>query len=340
MSNRLTKDEAIELFKAGKVEEWNQWRQKASICQSQDDLKNALDARKIDLSRTDFSGQKLDNINLMYCQLDSSKFIGTSLRGANFDHANCTEACFDNADLTGSTLTRIIVDKASFVGTKLVKANLSDTNCEGTDFTGADFTQSTISGTLLNATLSNCRGLFGRNHGIINEKSERHIETIKFFSNDLVDWERIRFLGSFPFFGVSNIAIVLIITYAHFARWWNEQLYAIHAQLTEHPIVDQWIMHLKHLPIPAHFGRLLAAFMLLFIGSSIFKLFCPPIVKEYNQTRWEIELDKSKIEYRSAMYSHFRLRYICSICYAIGGGYVFSYLAWQVIKTLYFICTN
>ena len=100
----MNRDEALELLKAGEVEEWNRWRE---------------------------SGETIPD-------LSHANLIDAKLTRANLSGANLHDADLSSADLLGASLSGADLSSANFSGANLSDANLSDARCSNTVFVSVD----------------------------------------------------------------------------------------------------------------------------------------------------------------------------------------------------------
>ena len=240
--------------------------------------------------------------------------------GSNLNHASLLEA-----DLNGAHLLSASLAKARLVGTRLNNAVLNKAN----------LAQANIQ----NARLIGTKGLFGSNRAV-NMVTVENVESAVFAHNrDKVPWSSpfLRSIGTLRLFGISNAAWIGIILYAAGVRWYNRGLTAMQEWAGGEQ--GAWVQQLPSLPTSPWLGWQLIMLVVLAIGATLYLALCPDLVKENTETKWTRELKEPLIEYRSAMYSQTIGRYLCLVCYAIGGGYTLVYLAWRVlvaIKTLLF----
>lgn len=116
-------ENAVELLKAGRPEEWNEVR-----------IRNpdwTPDLTKIDLSgqtlpQTNFSSLRLDSADLSRANLDGCRFDGASLAGAKLAMASLLGASFHSANLKGADLADARIERTSFVDADLSGTVLAD----------------------------------------------------------------------------------------------------------------------------------------------------------------------------------------------------------------------
>jgi HJR/Mrr/RecB family endonuclease len=109
-------DNAEELLKSGRPEEWNALRLLNPNWQpilTSRKLTNlnlpGVDFRRAKLDESDLSMSVLDDADFSMASLKSVNFSGTSLQGANLDHADLTQGNLDGAVMDGASLKGTIL---------------------------------------------------------------------------------------------------------------------------------------------------------------------------------------------------------------------------------------
>ena len=125
----MTKDEMVTMLGAGKVEEWNEWRDENIF-------------KAVDLYGTNLSGVNLSGANLSEANLARANLSGADLSGANLSLAELILANLREVNLSGTNLG----------GANLSDANLSGAILKGTNFNRADIVDVDLS----EATLTDC----------------------------------------------------------------------------------------------------------------------------------------------------------------------------------------
>jgi hypothetical protein len=71
-----------------------------------------------------------------------------------------------------------------------------------------------------------------------------------------------------------------------------------------------WLIQLANkvppLPFPNQAGVTLLALLLLAVGATIYRIFCPPEIQASSETRWVSELNQPLLTYRSLAYTSFK----------------------------------
>lgn len=97
------------------------------------DLQKTLAQRKADqrlnFQQCDFSGQKLDGLDLSNCDFSQSLFPNASLKNVNVSHSSLQNARLDGCSLRGSNLTDADLRSMSCRG-----SDLSNCDCRGANF--------------------------------------------------------------------------------------------------------------------------------------------------------------------------------------------------------------
>jgi hypothetical protein len=208
------------------------------------------------------------------------------------------------------------------------------------DLSRADLCRATLEDAYVFGTrLLRVRGLFGRDRagGLATVKEAEW--AVYGHKKDYAHWAILRLIGTLRIFGASYAGFIGITAYVSAIRWYNGQVGRWHAWAAQHQdgAVQHWAAKIPTLPVASHFGWMLAAIGLLVIASTIFAIFCPEPIKEATETRWTRELNQPLIEYRSTMYAGFWRRYICLVCFVVGGGYTARYLVWKGLAAIRFL---
>ncbi|MCI0487718.1 MAG: restriction endonuclease [Blastocatellia bacterium] len=118
---RFTPENAIELLKAGRPEEWNEVR---ILNPGWSPDLHSEDFRNLVLPSANFQNANLDKALFNQALLDGCDFYGASLKFTNFENASLVGARFDMAilehtNLKGALLDRASVEEAKFVETQI-----------------------------------------------------------------------------------------------------------------------------------------------------------------------------------------------------------------------------
>lgn len=308
-------------------------------------------------STTQFVNSRFLNVNISGCVLKRANF-----RAACIDHLEIRETKIlkgDFSDTTGSKLqvresqlqgchfdrTKIgFVDFAGtnkLVGTVFVNATLRKAEFTGADLTDADFSHAMLEdadlsgATVDHADFTGASGLFGRYTGILGGiRGERRARFGD--QKDRFTWEFLRKVGRIPLFGVSNLAIIIILLMVAGARWYNAQ---VEVWQTEPHItgLDQLLQNLHDIHLPWHLGVTLFAIVLLAAASGIYKYGCPEEIDQYSSTQWEIEHSRPLITYFSLSHSKKGWRRVSDRLYLLGIGWTVAYLAWRTAIAVHFL---
>lgn len=249
--------------------------------------------------------QKSQQLNLAGAQVQKSVFRLVFLYNIDAPSCDATKANFSSARINGS-LGSAKFSHATFYGASL-RADLN-----GATFVGAK---------------GLFEGIFRKQKADLagNDNAEHAIYARQ---GDLVNWTVLQWIGSIPIFAVSNVALVGIIVYAKMAEWFNARVDVVRDTSQPNEVLQSWLIHLGHVPIRPDLRYLLIAIFALAFGSGLYKIFCPKIIKEYSQTKWERELPPNfeVLEYRAAMYSAWLARYLSVVFYVLGGAYTIYYI--------------
>ena len=139
----MSREDAIAMLKAGKIEEWNEYRRahpgwqpylaaaKFTYAELSSANLSRADLRGANLSRADLSGAnlvdtELISANFFDANLNGAKLNGSKLREANLNGASLYGAKLRNADLTGADLVDADLRSADLSDASLSDADLSD----------------------------------------------------------------------------------------------------------------------------------------------------------------------------------------------------------------------
>jgi len=162
---RLTEEKsltgALQLLRAGKVEEFNRTKKEFSVLDLRgadltgSNLSNA-DLRGVNLSGADLNGTILTRANLRDSDLRAAEFRGADLYEATLSGANLANALLTGAFLSLAALRGADLSGASLIGANLTQADLRDANLTTTKVTGANLTGANLTGA--NLTGANLTG--------------------------------------------------------------------------------------------------------------------------------------------------------------------------------------
>jgi uncharacterized protein YjbI with pentapeptide repeats len=178
----MTRDEALELLRGGRIGDFNQRRQveeRSPIDLSHVDLANAalegVDLGRCDLRGADLSNAKMRHANLSDVLATNLNMSGTDLRESccrsadlqksQLDRANFKLSDLTRADLADSSLGEARLKYANLSGAKLyraslVKANLTNSKAGGAKLTNSNMRGASLSGAdLVSAELDHADGV-------------------------------------------------------------------------------------------------------------------------------------------------------------------------------------
>ena len=143
----MDRDEALEMLRAGKVKEWNEYREEHPAWQPElSDYRNRADLSGANLSRADLSRADLGNAYLRAVDLHKAYLISTNLGwadliGANLNRANFSGANLNRANLSGANLTNAILSEANLSRAILIGADLNKAPVGHTSFADVDLSE-------------------------------------------------------------------------------------------------------------------------------------------------------------------------------------------------------
>jgi hypothetical protein len=169
-------------------------------------------------------------------------------------------------------------------------------------------------------------------------------------------WDSLRSIGGLLVAGSTTLSVAAIVLYGRFREWYNNVLSPLHTsqnlvgqpELTSDQIDIISIMESMRetlktasltslpypLPMPTELLLLLLAFGLTALGSLLFFLRCPRLVKENSAVRWCREFKLPRLEYESANYSYPKMRLLIAALYAVGGAYLVGYTVFRASQVM------
>jgi uncharacterized protein YjbI with pentapeptide repeats len=297
-----------------------------------DALLEGVDLQQTSFVGADLRGARLNGANLQRANLKAD-LSGAYLNGANLHRASLQQANFERSVLADANLS-----EAKLIETRLCNANLGKANLYRAQLNKADLTDANLTGAcLLETQLS---GAILR--GVRGLQSVCHLETVSMGSENALyteqckrrwterycDWERLRTIGRLPLFGASYTALILIpIVFYGFDLYNNSvdtlQVWAREVLAsTEYPLhfAAEFVRdHIREQSIPALSFWLLVSTLLLAVASTLYTFRCPSIIKDFNQSQWCYELNRSLIHYWAYAWKERWARLVCGICFVLGG---------------------
>jgi hypothetical protein len=253
ISQRYDETHLAKLQKGSK--EWNAWRE-----QERSVIPNL---RKAPLAGAQLSDCNLSRADLAYADLReailvTSNLTNTMLNGADLTNARLFNAQLEAADLTGATLRGAILQGAQMERANLAHADLRDADLSRAWLESTEWSDTKLGNTSLD------RITFGGKHRSMHDGT--HL--LRLMGRDRwMNWGKLRGIGALPLFGASYIAfgaaLLLVQTIAFLNQYTGLSL-----------------------GIPERTRLLLISSVLLMIGTTIHKLFCPERVQTFSLTEW------------------------------------------------------
>lgn len=132
------------------------------------------------LVQRDFSGQKLNGLQICSLNFDTCCFDSCQLKKMQAERSNFSDCTFEKADLSGGSFIHVVAAGSNFSGANLSKCkfhncDLSNVNLAGADVSGTDFKSSDLRGvdlSICNATQAKsfAKALYDE-HTVIPEKN-------------------------------------------------------------------------------------------------------------------------------------------------------------------------
>jgi uncharacterized protein YjbI with pentapeptide repeats len=319
----MTEEEAVKLLRGGRdgVLEWNRRREagepvprlaKAAL---RDAKLGGVNLAGVELQEANLYGAYLGHANLIGAHLSRAQLGSANLSEANLTaatllearlkdavlgSANLTKARLRDAILVGAALTNAKLVKADLARANMTRANLRGADCTKARFLDANLTSARVDGAKLSgANLHRIR--FKREHESLYDGSD---SITSFWWDRWFGWSRLRKLGDVPLFGVSWGAFILALG----------TINAIGA-LNETRFID--VIHYP-VRIPHRMMLILLDTVLLVIGSSFYKWFCPGRVQEFSETQWVEQHGRPRLQYFAEDWKHRRRRVVAWVATVTG----------------------
>lgn len=237
----------------------------------------------------------------------------------DFSRASLRQSQWHNADLHGSR----------FIGTDLDYSVFERCKLDRVDFT-------------------DCGSLFGRESAVFRNCEGSENATFK--SKATIGWGPLRVVQTLPFFGVSYFAIVAVCTYAAALRWVNAQIDSGKAIAPD----TGWVRGISPLPVSWAWLLLLVSALMIALGTTIFKLFCPRIIQSQSEEDWRFVLRHPLPEYRGTSISGIqwggaarfmpgvaqKLQWLVATLFASGAGIALILVTWRVGVSLWYLLSH
>ena len=223
------------------------------------------------LEGADLSGAHLEGVELRWAHL----------KRVNLHRAHLEGACLIGAHLEGVELNGAYLEGVELNGAYLEGASLSGAHLEGADLGGAHLEGASLHWARLSGRTRLDPIHFGPEHNVMHDGSDSAVLSER--RDRIANWGRIRRLGSLPLFGVSYVALsaaLLTITAIGFMNQTEV------VELLTYPV-----------PLPRRVLWLLLSSSALAIGSTLYKLKCPPDVQAFSETQWVKQLGHPRLLY-------------------------------------------
>lgn len=279
----------------------------------------------VKMDNADLSGCKLRRIHLENATFEKSRLPAAALDHAALPHVNLRDTTLVGADLSRATINQdsslcrarcegahfadAIIGAANLEGAnlrganlaraRLMEVNLTDAILAEADLESAEFTDVIWRRTDLSR--SNLKGITVRSRSPLTDGSESIVSK----GNRLLNWARLRTIGEVPLFGVSWTAFLLSLSCIHLVGWLNEQ---------------QILLGINYpIPIPGRLPMILLNSVILVIGTTIYRFWCPHRVQEFSETRWVEEHRHPRLLYFQASWSRRPAQWLAFLFTAAGG---------------------
>jgi len=139
------------------------------------------------------------------------------------------------------------------------------------------------------------------------------------YCDKFASWERIRYVGELPLFGISYATLATLAFVFGGLSLYNFMLADLYEKISPTSQAFNIIRLFRPYLTPISDWMLLFAAVTLAAASTVYRVVCPPRVKENTLTYWIDSLDKPALHYMALAWAHRRARIACFICYLIGG---------------------
>ncbi len=285
----------------------------------------------IDLSFAVFRDCTILNCGIEECMLEQTHFIrcifaDSRIKPFDSNGAQFTDCKFFECDFGAGQFHNCSFEQSSIESCRAKNANFKYANFKKSILLSTRFDGANFQGALLQGT----KGLFGDRSSYtvgVGDGEWAHYRE----SRDLISWAHLRSIAAFRMFGVSYLALIVIVFYAALMHGYNKYV-------AENPNGLSWLDPAPRVSSSYELAITLIAVFMLASGATMFELFCPAPVKESSEIRWTHDLGRSIVEYRSSSWTYRSMgwrnwagfRYLCFVLYAFGGLWTFGYLAYRV----------
>lgn len=256
------------------------------------------------LRDTQFQGKELLHSNFTSAKIVNCSFSLERMDGISFNQGELEGIELHSKDIQGLQLMAANPIRLSLAGSVLraslfrdsvlEECDLSHCQFSGCDFRGTKFPRSNLDGAKLlfcrmektgfSKTLVHKTTLeavdFGNGHDPLLDGSEEI--SLRPFDR-IFRWSRIRFLTSLPFFELSYFALFSAVLLILAIGYLNS-----HMPIT---VLDYPI------PVPGRIALLLGSSVTLGLGVTLFRLLCPPRIRESSETYWVEQARRPRLLY-------------------------------------------
>jgi uncharacterized protein YjbI with pentapeptide repeats len=315
------------------------------------DLANAelrgRDLQEFQFSNVDFSGAHLDGAIISHA--DSCVFDGatmTDLRPnilptSSWSLLNCK---FRNADLEGANLSYANIANSDFSGANLKRCILQyatfHPNCV---LAGADVEGASVRDTAIYPNFMQAENLAATKH-LDRVNSFVRLFDLDALKLDPVDrfasWDRIRAFGQLPLFGLSYGTIAALLAIFGWAAVYNSALARLATMPRTDNVVAALFGTLQPYSVPLIDWCILISALCLAFASTVYRVRCPPRVKENTISYWTDTLEKPPLHYMALAWADRGWRLISGITYLIGAFVALCVAVYKLVEVVDFMWSN
>ncbi|MCB9981390.1 MAG: pentapeptide repeat-containing protein [Rhodospirillales bacterium] len=258
--------------------------------------------------KTDFSPHEDKDLNEKATSFEGANFSGAQFSNGNFKQVSFKNtilhtANFNNSDMSHADFTGAEGKRTQFIETKFGKARLENAKFKLAHFKKADFAEADLRGASIRKTdLTSTHwgkakidsnssfqySYFNQEHGILEDGSDQ------ICLPRWLNWSKVRKLGSLPMFGISWTGLAASLITIKIIRMANDARASVDVAISGQ--VPQ-----NDIPVPDQLWIMLVSFILLVVGSTLYKFGCPDRVQTFSEVEWVEQHHRPRIHYFEQM---------------------------------------
>lgn len=297
-----------------------------------EEVTNARDLRFANIPNLKISGKHFKNAELAFINLQGSilrdaDFTGAQLNFANLHKTKIWNGKFNDADLSRAYLTEADFANSDFRNASLPFANFSGAYLESVSFYNAILSGVNFTNTILyqvDIRKSKLSGIvyLSKHEALLDYSDDLIIDS----RNKILNWSDLRKIGQLPLFGVSWSSLVISLFIINTIELLNNTKLV---EVLNYPI-----------EIPQRMSLILIDSILLVIGTTLFKLFCPIRIQEFTESRWVEDIGRPRLQYLYSSWQRKLIQIPTLIFSVIGGGLAIYLIMEQLLNAINAIADN